>query len=219
MYRQLVLAFFAIILLSVPARAVNVVITSGSATLIPFDPDTIMQFSGSGFGVSARGDGFGGSGFFACIRGCRAGEILALSGDTGFWGFTDLSGSVGVNGTVFVFVSKTSPTSPEVVGSGSISFAGGSVVVPFGNDAFVTLSTPFSVTNGSLTGSAIGGGFGLNFTGSGIATLTLRNLGNGQYTATGIVYLFQPVPEPATLILVTTGLVGVAIRYRNRLRR
>ena len=221
MYRQFVLGLFAMILLSVPVRADNV-ITAGFATLTPFNPITQMQFSGSGFSVSARGDGFGGGGFVPCMGGCTAGANLTLSANTGFWAFSDVSGSMFVNGTLYTFVFQAAPTLPQVVGSGSMAFSGGGVVVPLSDDPFVTLSAPFTVT-GSLTGSAVNGQISLGFAGSGIGTLTLRNLGNGQYIATGVTYSFQPVaeevPEPTTLLLFTTGLVGVAVRYRNRRHR
>lgn len=215
MYRQLILASLALIVLSVPARADNV-ITSGTITLTPTRPITQMSFSGSGFSVAAFGDGFGGSGFVPCMFGCSAGSSLTLSASTGFWGFSDVSGSMIINGVTFTFVNQPVPTLPQVVGSGIISFAGGSVDIPFSDDPLVTLSAPFSITSGFLAGNAINGSVALDLSGSGIGTLTLSNLGNGQYVATGLTYTFQPVPEPATLILLASGLTGIAVRYRKR---
>ena len=216
MYRQLILASLALIVLSVPARADNV--TSGTITLFPTRPITQMNISGSGFSVAAFGDGTGGGGFIPCMFGCSAGSSLTLSGATGFWAFSDVSGTMTINGVTFTFVNQLTPTLPQVTGSGSISFAGGSVDIPFSDDPLVRLSAPFSITSGSLSGRAINGSVGLNFSGFGIGTLTLSNQGNGRYVATGLTYTFQPepVPEPATVILLASGLTGIAVRYRKR---
>lgn len=217
MYPRLLTASLTVLLFSISVNADNL-ITGGSATLTPFNPITQMQFSGSGFGVSARGDGFGGGGFLPCMFGCNAGNMLTLSANTGFWGFSDVTGSMTINGILYSFVSQTSPTLPNVVGSGGMAFIGDSVVVPFSNDPFVTLSGSFSLTAFSgLQGSAVNGSVGLAFTGSGTGTLTLRNLGNGQFIATDVTYTFvQPTPEPATMILISTGLVGITALYRRR---
>lgn len=216
MYPRLLTALLSIFLFSISVKADNL-ITSGSATLTPFNPITRMSFSGSGFSVSATGDGFGGSGFLPCMSGCTAGSTLTLSANSGFWGFSDVTGSMTINGTVFRFVSQPTPTLANIVGSGSLGFIGGSVVIPITNDPFVTLTAPFSLSGfSSLGGSALDGRVGLAFMGSGTGTLTLRNLGNGQFIATNITYTFEPVPEPATVILLSSGLIGITALYRRR---
>ncbi|MGZ8842462.1 MAG: PEP-CTERM sorting domain-containing protein [Pyrinomonadaceae bacterium] len=63
--------------------------------------------------------------------------------------------------------------------------------------------------------------FSTEITGSGIATLTLRRPGGNQQAGFAIDtarYDFSPaaVPEPATVILLTTGLAGIVVRKRRR---
>ena len=221
MYRRLILTFFVIMLLSVSARAD--VITTGIATVTnSFGAQiTVMRFEGDGFRVAARGESFAGGGFIPCMFGCSAGSTLTLSAQSGFWTFGDVSGSMRVNDTLFTFVFPSVPffpMLPQVVGTGSMGFGGGSVDIPITDDPFVTLTAPFSA-GGSLRGQASNGQVLFSFSGSGVASLNLRNLGNGQFTATSISYSFVEVPEPTTLLLLTTGLIGGAVRYRHRRHR
>jgi len=59
----------------------------------------------------------------------------------------------------------------------------------------------------------------LQFVGGGTAFVELRNLGNGQYRAASVGYSFAAIqtPEPATLILFGSGVLGIiGARYRKR---
>ena len=101
-------------LLSVSARAD--VITTGIVTLTnPLGVQiTVMRFEGDGFRVAARGESFAGGGSVPCMFGCSAGSTVSVSAQSGFWTFSDVSGSMNVNGTLFSFVFPSVPFFPYV---------------------------------------------------------------------------------------------------------
>lgn len=105
-----------------------------------------------------------------------------------------------------------------------LSFTGPGVVIPESNDARVLLTSPFVMT-GSVVVRPLEGPdrpviFTTTINGSGIATMRLEFFPQfGGYVYSGVQYDFQPtaVPEPTTIVLLTTGAAGMFLgRYRRR---
>jgi hypothetical protein len=154
-----------------------------------------MRFSGADFRVNAAAGNLVGIGFAPCVVGagdfCAAGQVFTLRAFSGQWDFSDLGGTMTIDGTQYIFTNQLFPTLPFVAGIGSMGFIGGNVMIPFSDAPTIILKTPFS-GGGFLSGRArdlvFSVGLGNLSRGSGIGTLVLHreDLFDGQH-----IYLLE----------------------------
>jgi hypothetical protein len=217
--------FFFSISAASSARADTIAVTSGALTIAWDDPSSFVLFGPDGFALSGLFIRIPSSPQDTCFAGCTPGQVINLSsvagGDSGLT--LGQSFTANVNGVEFA-----RPDQPETwLGlTGRFQFESSDVVAPPLSGTFdrIFLTAPF-VFQGQVAGFARDDSdastplFQVDLSGRGTVRLGLSPIEDGTYRFPEAAYTFEaaaPVPEPAAILLVGTGLARVMFLRRRK---
>jgi len=217
---------------SVPGLWADPIAVTSGRFVLPADEPVAFQFFGA--------DGFVLSSIFTvpdsspnrrCVSGCAPGTAVNMStvvgGSASSPAFA-LGSSTGaiVNGIVFLEPFGLRAESPRL--AGTFRFDAPAIVPPpFAFDKTEKFPTVPFVFNGTVTGFAADDRdarmplFHVDLVGQGTAFLSFEDvdLATGTWRETVTTYTFAATPEPTSVVLLGTGLIGLMSRRRTKRRR